>query len=270
MQWSNNSLLKGSVVGKSTTAKSIVTTRPVIPVKKEPEPTVNKNKSQIQQLSKEQKQLQKVEEMKATILQEANAEAERIKQTALTEAAQLKQNAESEAELLRTEAQQTGLAEGYDQGYQQGHNEGTQAAKQESEELFAQAKHSLQEAIESSKVYVQEKRQEIVQLSVEMAQELIQTKLELDKATILQIVEPILIKLEKPDQLLVIRANERYYDLLVEKMEAKKQEMPFLRFLVLKDALMGPYDLSVESDEALATFELEKELQRFLKQLTKD
>jgi hypothetical protein len=33
---------------------------------------------------------------------------------------------------------------------------------------------------------------------------------------------------------------------------------------------MGPYDVSVESDEALVTFELEKELKRFLKQLIKE
>jgi flagellar biosynthesis/type III secretory pathway protein FliH len=266
MQWSNNSLLKGSAIDKSTTAKSIVTTRPIIPEKKEPEFNLTKNKTRAQQLSKEQRQLQQLEEMKAKILQEAHEEAKRIKQTALLEAAQIEQ----EAENVQIQAHQLGLAEGHEQGFQQGHEEGMKKVQEEAEHLFIQAKESLQEAIESSAIYVQEKRQEIIQLSVEMTQELIQTKLEIDNETILKIVEPILIKLEKPDQLIVIRANARYYDLLIEKMESRKQEIPFLRFLVLKDELMGPYYVSVESDEALVTFELEKELKRFLKQLIKE
>lgn len=124
--------------------------------------------------------------------------------------------------------------------------------------------------MEMKKVYLQEKQQELLQFSVQMAQELIRTQLDFDDATILNIIEPILLKLEKPEQLLVVRANEKYHDLLVEKMETKKQEMPSMRYLVLKDATMDPYNLTVESEEALATFDLEEELHRFLQQLAKD
>lgn len=158
--------------------------------------------------------------MKAKILQEAHEEAEKIKQAALLEAAQIEQ----EAENVQIQAHQLGLAEGHEQGFQQGHEEGMQKVQEEAEHLFIQAKESLQEAIESSAIYVQEKRQEIIQLSVEMTQELIQTKLEIDNETILKIVEPILIKLEKPDQLIVIRANARYYDLLVEKWNPENKK----------------------------------------------
>ncbi|MGX7195980.1 FliH/SctL family protein [Enterococcus olivae] len=260
MQWSNSSLLKESNVGKSSTAKSIVTKLPIAPVKKEKKIQIDERNSvrglQEQQRLKIENEWQKIEKQKQQLLQEAQEEATRIK-------------AEAHERGLQ-EGQQQGHQEGYQKGYSEGHAFGTEKASEETENILIQAKDSLREAMEMKKVYLQEKQQELLQFSVQMAQELIRTQLDFDDATILNIIEPILLKLEKPEQLLVVRANEKYHDLLVEKMETKKQEMPSMRYLVLKDATMDPYNLTVESEEALATFDLEEELHRFLQQLAKD
>lgn len=264
MQWSNNSLLKSVEIDKSTAPKSIVTQLPVTPLKKEGI-VANKKRSKIvnEKLHKEQVI---IESMKEEILGQANQTAETLVEEARVQAELLKQNAMQEIEELKKIAEE----KGYQDGQQVGHLQGLDQARIEVEEIFQQARASYGEAIQTSEAYLKEKRHEIVRSSIEIAQALIQTQFEMDKKTILAIVEPILLKMEKPEQLIIIRANPSHYDVLSEKMEQKKQEIPTLRYLVLKNAAKGIQDFSVESDEMLATFELEEELDRFLNQLLKE
>lgn len=279
MPWSNKSLVKGTEVGKSNSSKSIVTKLPSLPVKKvavstqanqlkqQPEA---KGQQQGHQLTKEQKQEQKLEAMKATVLQQAQEEAAKIIQAAQEQATIIQAQAQEEAKTVKTIAQQQGLEEGQQSGYEAGYQEGITQAKMASEELLQQATASLQEAMVSAETYVKDKQQELIQFSVDMAQALIQAQFDFDEETILAIVNPILLKLEKADQLITIRANGCYHELLQKRMEQLKQEIPSLRYVVLNDASMGAYELSVESDETLAIFHLEDELRNFLQQISKD
>ncbi|KAF1302009.1 hypothetical protein IV487_10460 [Enterococcus saccharolyticus] len=279
MPWSNKSLVKGAEVGKSNSSKSIVTKLPTLPVKKVAtstqenqlkQKTVVKEPEQAQSLTKEQKQAQKLEAMKTTVLQQAQEEAAKIIETAREQATIIQAQAQEEAQTVKTIAQQQGLEEGQQSGYQVGYQEGITQAKVESEELLKQATASLQEAMASAETYVKEKQQELIQFSIEMAEALIQAQFDFDEKTILAIVNPILLKLEKADQLITVRANGRYHELLQRRMEQLKQEIPSLRYVVLNDASMGAYELSVESDETLAIFHLEDELRKFLQQISKD
>lgn len=277
MQWLSSSVLKEAAVEKSATTKSIVTKLPPKPIKKIATPSpiqeINKkindpNSTKIENAWRE------IEIQKAKILEKAQMEAEEQLKTAREKANQIQLQAQEEAQQLREETYQQALESGQQQGYQAGYDQGYQVgmdqAKTAAENIFVQAQSSLEEALEMREEYIREKQQEIIQLSVEMAQALIQTQFDFDENTIVNILEPILLKLEKPDQLIVIRANEKYYSLLLEKMDEKKRDFPSTRYLVLKDTMMEPYNLTVESDEALITFDLETELKKFLKQLAKD
>ena len=53
-------------------------------------------------------------------------------------------------------------------------------------------------------------------------------------------------------------------------MEEKKSELPHFRYVILKQTEYSPYQVELESDSMLLTFDLQEELQQFLDQLKKD
>ncbi|WP_034988384.1 FliH/SctL family protein [Liquorilactobacillus sucicola] len=236
---SNNNLLKQTNISKNKSAKAIVTkmvaAKPHVKKKK----PVYKSANAVDVLSAEQQKSMEI--IRQKILGSAKEEAAKIKE----------------------EAYQQAKETGYQDGYQEGLLEGEKAAQ----ELIEEAKNNLAETIAGTKNYVTAEKNKIISFAVEMAEILVKHELDMDSEKLLPLLDPILFKLEKPDQVITIHANPRYHDALVKKMEAKKKEVANLRYIVLDNAKLSQYEVTVESTESLETFDLQEELQKFLQQI---
>ncbi|KRM96869.1 flagellar assembly protein FliH [Liquorilactobacillus aquaticus DSM 21051] len=238
MQLSNNNLLKQTSISKNKSSKSIVTKAVAKPhaKKKKRSPKDAFNTSELS--ASQQKSM---EIIRQKILGNAKEEAARIKETAYQQAKE----------------------EGYQDGYQAGELEGKKAAQ----ELTEQAKRNLAETIDSTKQYVAAERNRIISFAIEMTEILVKHELDKNSEELLPLLDPILFKLEKPDQVITIHANPRYHEVLVKKMEAKKRETANLRYIVLDNLKLSPYEITVESTESFETFDLQEELRKFLQQI---
>ncbi|MCP9312877.1 FliH/SctL family protein [Liquorilactobacillus satsumensis] len=171
--------------------------------------------------------------------------------------------AQAEAAKIKEKAYQAGEQEGYAKGYQDGKLQGELLATK----LEQEAQQNLANSILTAKKYISAKKNEIVAFAVEMAEAIVQHRLDEKPAEILSLLEPILFKLEKPDQIITIRAHEKYHELLAAKMEEKKKEFLNLRYIILNDKQMSPYEVTVESNESFETLVLQEELHKFLVRL---
>ncbi|KRL37567.1 FliH/SctL family protein [Liquorilactobacillus uvarum] len=238
MQSSSNNLLKQTSISKIKNPKSIVTkaVAKTHPKKKKLTPA---NAPSANVLSSGQQKSMEI--IRQKIIGSAKEEAVRIKDEAYHQAKE----------------------EGYRDGYQEGELEGEKAAQ----ELTQQAKKNLVETVNSTKQYIAAERNKIISFAIEMAEILVKHELDKDSGELLPLLDPILFKLEKPDQVITIHANPRYHEVLVKKMETKKKETANLRYIVLDNLKLSPYEVTVESTESFETFDLQEELHKFLQQI---
>lgn len=279
MQWLNKNIIKDIQVDGAKNATSIITAMPVIPVVSE----VASKMPDFENSEKKQQYLQ-AQEAKRRLKQEHSerearmqAEIEKLQQLknhmlneAQTQAAAIKEEAQQESQLLKETAYQEAYAKGEKEGYETGFQQGMTQAQEEGRSILALAQSNMEALLQASQQYVIDKKEAWTKKSIEMAQALIQKQFELDETTILAVLEPMWLAIEQPDQLLIIRTHPQHFAVLNEEMKTRKAEMPNFRYVILKEQHYTPYQVEVESDEMLLTFDLEEELQRFLEQLKKD
>lgn len=272
MPWSNNSILKDVQMCDSQRATSIVTILPTIPpiksaleVEQAQALSPKQRQKQAELVAKEREaarvaaELEKINHLKEKILTNAQAEAER-----------LIQSAQVQCEQIKTTAYEEGFAAGEKAGTENGYQIGMEHAAVVARDLIVNAQENAEKMLQESQQYIKDKKQEWTTYSVLMAEALIKKQFEMDEKTILSVLEPLWLEIEEPDQLLVIRTHPQHVSVLQEKMEEKKSELPHFRYVILKQPDYSPYQVELESDSMLLTFDLQEELQQFLDQLKKD
>lgn len=262
MLLSNSSLLKNANVTQNTQTKSIVT-KAEVPVQPQNQTF---RESLPKELSPEEKAriIQKIEERE---MQRIAEERQQILTQTQTEIRAMKETAKIEIEQLKEQAYAQAFEEGREQGEEAGYQEGLNQANQDTSHWLDEARQSAEKISEENLEYLQSMREKLIEFTTQLAGQLIQKQLTLEPETILAIVEPMLQKNEKPDQLVTVRASAQYYSVLVDYLEQKKLEQPGFRYIVLKDPRLSAYEISVDTDESLLTFQLEDELQLYLKQV---
>lgn len=279
MQWLSKSVIKDIQVDGAQNATSIITEVPVIPVTPKtvgemPDFESLEKKRQFLQEKEAKERLEQEQKEREARMQAEMEQLAQLKEQMLSEAhvqvAQMQEEAQRESEKLKEIAYQEAYAKGEKEGYATGFNEGMEQAKQEGQSIVAIARSNVENLLEESQQYVLDKKNEWTQTSVEMAQMLIQKQFELDETTILSVLEPMWLAIEEPDQLLIIRTHPEHFTVINEEMIRRKAEIPNFRYAILKEQNYTPYQVEVESDEMLLTFNLEEELQQFLEQLKKD
>lgn len=272
MQWLNNSVLKGVQMNEANQSTSIVTILPVVATTKiasaplpNEELSLKKRQKQAELAAKEKEavriaaELEKINHLREKILTGAKEEAERILQAAQVESQQMRETAYQEAF-------ESGEKAGTEVGYQTGMEHAAVIAR----DLIQNAQENVEQLLAESQQYVQDKKEEWTKYSLLMAEALIKKQFELDEQTILSVLEPLWLEIEQPDQLLVIRTHPQHVAILKEKMEEKKKELMHFRYVILKEKDYSLYQVELESDAMLLTFDLQEELEQFLNQLKKD
>lgn len=177
--------------------------------------------------------------------------------------------AQKAAEELKQKGYQEGYEAGKKAGYQAGFQQGSKEGRLLADKLTNQAKQNFQNSLASANQYTTDKQNEIVAFAVKMAEILIKRDLDLDPTVIKGILKTMLLKIKKPDQMLIIRAHPRYHQQVEKQLQLEKQNLPNLRYLILDDFDKSEYQVSVETDGAILSFDLAKELERFLRQTKK-
>ncbi|KRM05951.1 MAG: FliH/SctL family protein [Liquorilactobacillus ghanensis] len=249
MKLSAKSILKQAAVAESGQAKAIITKQP----QKEKSATAD------EKLWLEDGTLNPQTNL---ISSEKKVELKSIRQQVLDQAHQ-------DAEKLKKQGYQAGNAAGQKAGYQAGYQKGLAAGQKLAEQLTVQAKQNVKYSLTAAHDYVVDKQAELMKFAVEMAEVLVKRKLDQDPAAISALLEPMLLKMQQPEQLLTIHAHPRYHQQLERQMKLEKQKLPGFRYLILDDADKSAYQVSVESDEGLTSFDLAQELERFLQQTEK-
>lgn len=176
---------------------------------------------------------------------------------------QIMTDAQNAAAVLKEEAFNDGQAAGYEAGYAEGLAAGQQMAQQismEAEQNYAAAQAEVA-------TYLQTKKAEIVAMAVAMAGQIVKKQITLDEDTISTVIEPILLQLAQPDQLVTVTANPVHHAVLAAKLTTKKNDIPNFHYLLLDDMQAELTDLKVETSDTLVVFDLEAELKNLLKHL---
>ena len=245
----NSSLYKSvSTISKNTT--KIITTQ--VPTNEQVNELHHSKRMSRAQLQYEY-EMAKIEEEKFRILQEAMQEAEKIKNQAFNEAYE--------------QGQLAGHNEGYQAGVQEGYQHGFQQSLDETKEMLQEAKNSYQETIEKRNQYVQEVEEDLLETSVRLAEKLLMDTLEQTPEKISNLLSPILLSLEEPDQLITVHAHPKHFEHLDERLQKMKQEILNFRYLLLKDASLSVGQIAIESENQKIEVDVEKELKQVLKNL---
>lgn len=279
MQSLNKNVIKDVQMNDAQNATSIITVMPIIPAvpKTVPEVPDFKNIEKKKRFLEEQAVKRRLEQEQSERDARMKEEIEKLNQlknqmleSAQTQANQLIEEAQQASEVLKEVAYQESYAKGEREGYETGFTRGMNQAQEEGQSILTLAQSNAEAFFQMSQQYIADKKEEWIGNSIQMAQALIQKQFEMDETTILSVLEPIWLEIEKPDQLLIIRTHPQHFSILNEKMASRKTEIPNFRYVILKENSYTLYQVEVESDEMLLTFDLEEELQHFLEQLKKD
>lgn len=213
----------------------------------------------------------KKQHKKADLLADGNLTPEELelkRQTKRQEAKlnQLRSEIISQAQQIKDQAQQTGFESGQKAGYEAGYQEGLTEGNKVAAEIINQAQANLEAANKEVKDFVQTEKQAIINYGIKMAEVLLKSELKADSSKILALLEPILFELEKPDQVIIVKAHSRYHQDLNQRLEIMKQNSN-VRYAILDDNSLGVDKVVVESDEALLTLDIHEELENYFKAL---
>lgn len=174
--------------------------------------------------------------------------------------------AQAEGQQIKDQAHQAGFESGQKAGYEAGYQEGLTEGNKVAAEIVNQAQANLEAANKEVKDFVQTEKQAIINYGIKMAEVLLKSELKADSSKILALLEPILFELEKPDQVIIVKAHSRYHQDLNQRLEIMKQNSN-VRYAILDDNSLGVDKVVVESDEALLTLDIHEELENYFKAL---
>ncbi len=248
MQWSSK---RGSIVKLSSVTegdeKEIVTK---VVEKKEPEDSLP-NEEQLlisrteRKLAREREEhRRKLDQMERETIEKANAEAEQIREDA--------------------------RKQGYDDGQQSGYQDGYQAGLKIAQKVIEQEKNNLNQANDDCQKFAREKEEDLRKFAIRLTEILIKKQLDVDASTITSILAPVFMELEKPDEMIIVRANSRYKQPLIDRLDKMHKEVPNLRYSVLEDEGLEPYTVKIESSESFITVDIKEDLEKFLKSLDEE
>lgn len=136
-----------------------------------------------------------------------------------------------------------------------------------SAKVIEQEKSNLNQANEDCQKLAKEKEEDLRKFAIKLSEILIKKQLDVDASTITNILAPVFMELEKPDEMIIVRANACYKQPLIDRLDKMHKEVPNLRYSVLEDEGLEPYTVKIESNESFITVDIKEDLEKFLKSL---
>lgn len=204
-------------------------------------------------------------------VKEAAIKRKKILNEAQSKKEEMIELAKKEAEAIKQQAYQTGIQSGKEAGYQEGYTKGMQEGyaegKQESEVLKQQGRDLITAAQLEIEQYVQEKKDELLSLSLHMAEKIIHDQLDHSDEGILTLVHPILHQLDREEDFISLTVHPDSKEAVKEQLTKLKEQYPGVRFSVLQDGNLEPNGCIVESAHKLIDLQVKAQLEAILKEM---
>ncbi|MFL2096467.1 FliH/SctL family protein [Marinilactibacillus psychrotolerans] len=204
-------------------------------------------------------------------VKEAAIKRKKILNEAQSKKEEMIELAKKEAEEIKQQAYQTGIQSGKEAGYQEGYTQGMQEGyaegKQESEVLKQQGRDLITAAQLEIEQYVQEKKDELLSLSLHMAEKIIHDQLDHADEGILTLVHPILHQLDREEDFISLTVHPDSKEAVKEQLTKLKEQYPGVRFSVLQDGNLEPNGCIVESAHKLIDLQVKAQLEAILKEM---
>lgn len=204
-------------------------------------------------------------------VKEAAIKRKKILNEAQSKKEEMIELAKQEAEAIKQQAYQTGIQSGKEAGYQEGYTKGMQEGyaegKQESEVLKQQGRDLITAAQLEIEQYVQEKKDELLSLSLHMAEKIIHDQLDHSDEGILTLVHPILHQLDREEDFISLTVHPDSKEAVKEQLSSLKEQYPGVRFSILQDGNLEPNGCIVESAHKLIDLQVKAQLEAILKEM---
>ncbi|MBN1051176.1 flagellar biosynthesis protein [Clostridium botulinum] len=180
----------------------------------------------------------KYEEIGKRIIQDANNE----KQGIILRGTMQAQNLEKEA---YEKGYEEGLQNGYDDGYKKAYDENIDLAKAKSQEIIDKAEDVLRSANENYAKYLEDKKSDILKLSLEIAKNILRRELGHEDSMNLLVEEAI--QLSKDEENLIIKCNSFHAEELKSQVNRWKISYSIKdEIFILNDDFIEPGNAIIE------------------------
>lgn len=180
----------------------------------------------------------KYEEIGKRIIQDANNE----KQGIILRGTMQAQNLEKEA---YQKGYEEGLQNGYDDGYKKAYDENIDLAKAKSQEIIDKAEDVLRSANENYAKYLEDKKSDILKLSLEIAKNILRKELVHEDSMNLLVEEAI--QLSKDEENLIIKCNSIHAEELKSQVNRWKISYSIKdEIFILNDDFIEPGNAIIE------------------------
>ncbi|MBN1037808.1 flagellar biosynthesis protein [Clostridium botulinum] len=180
----------------------------------------------------------KYEEIGKRIIQDANNE----KQGIILRGTMQAQNLEKEA---YEKGYEEGLQNGYDDGYKKAYDENIDLAKAKSQEIIDKAEDVLRSANENYAKYLEDKKSDILKLSLEIAKNILRKELGHEDSMNLLVEEAI--QLSKDEENLIIKCNSIHAEELKSQVNRWKISYSIKdEIFILNDDFIEPGNAIIE------------------------
>lgn len=194
----------------------------------------------------EESQIQ-VEEQIEDLLQRAQAKADSIIENALSRSAETILKANSDALETEKNAYEKGYSEGSERGYQEAFENTTAKGQLEAQRLIQNANEILLRAKDEYEAYLNEKKDELIRLSVQMAETILKRELELPHGLNACLAE--VLQNSRNMSSCIIRANEVHCSSIESCVQDWKASNTLqCEVFVIPDSELGPHDAVVEKN----------------------
>lgn len=194
------------------------------------------------------------------LIENAQIEKDELLKQAMIEAEKIKEEA-------FREAFEKGKQTGFDSGYKEGKEAGYTDGKRESERLVEAAKQSVSDAQKDISLYIEEKKNSLLSLSVHMAEKIVHEQLDLLPNGILELVHPILHQLDRKEDYVSLTVHSSMRQKIKAQIPTLEKTYPGVRFIALQDDNVEEYGCVVESAHKVVDVEVKKQLEAMVEEM---
>lgn len=182
--------------------------------------------------------IEKYEQMGKTIIQEANNKKEAIVLQSTINCEKLEKEAYEKG-------YEEGLKNGYDDGYKKAYDENIDLAKEKAKEIIDKAETILKTANYNYEKYLEEKKSDIIKLSLEIAKNILKKEFSYESSLNSMIEEAI--ELSRGEENLIIKCNSIHVEEL--KLQVDRWKISYSikdKIFILNDDFMEPGNAVIE------------------------
>lgn len=187
------------------------------------------------------------------------SQVDKMREEAEKQAESIVEQANKQAQTIKRQAQEKGYQEGFEKGQGKGYQEGYEKALQDVKSIKEEARKLLMNAHKESRQYIENIREEIIELAITMAKRILYRQIDTKEESIIEIVKSALHEAEERKQI-IIRCCSSSISILKSHLDEFKKICPNAYFTFLEDNALEKYGCVIETEEQVMDLEIDQQL----------